>query len=316
MVITKTPLRISLVGGGTDLKSFYEHYVGGVVSFAISKFVYISVNKKFDGRIRVSYSQTENVDNLDELQHDLVRESLRSFKIEGGVEITSVSDVPGQGTGLGSSSAFTVGLLNALGREQHPAILAERAYRVEAEQCRHSVGKQDHYISAYGGMNYMRFHPKRVEVEVLYPKKDMENNFLLLWTGKTRPAGNILEEQSRRFKSGDTLLVGKELAQLAYRFRNGYLEGMDYARMGELLHEGWELKKHLSTVSDPQIDEWYEIGMKHGAYGGKLLGAGGGGFLFFIAPFDTHAQIAEATGLRRIDFKIVNSGSEVIYNGQ
>lgn len=315
MIITKTPLRISLVGGGTDMPAFYNHHIGGIVSFAINKYIYVSINRKFDNRIRVSYSVTENVDTLDDLQHDLVREGLRSFKLENGVEVTSVSDIPGEGSGLGSSSAFSVGMVNALSHGGHPAILAERAFLLESEQCHHIVGKQDHYASAYGGMNYIKFYPNRVEVQTLFPKKDMQDNFLLLWTGQTRSACEILKEQNRRLKSKDTEEVGRELASLAYHFRNEYLEGMDYQRMGHLLSKGWELKKQLSHVSDPQIDEWYETAIANGAYGGKLLGAGGGGFLFFVAPFEKHAQITESLGLRRVDFKIENMGSEVIYNG-
>lgn len=296
------------------MPQFYEKNVGGVVSFAIDKYVYVSVNPKFDGKIRVSYSKTENVDEVDEIQHDLVRETLREWKIQSGLEITSVADIPGNGTGLGSSSSFTVGLIHALSRGGHPAILAERAYIIESEKCHRSVGKQDQYAAAHGGMNYMRFVKNRVEVETLYPHKDMENDLLLLHTGISRSANEILKEQGRNFNKGDTLSVGRHLAALAYSFRGEWLEGkMTSEKLGKYLHTGWEFKKQLSSVSNPQIDEWYKIAMNNGAYGGKLLGAGGGGFLLFSAPYETHARITEATGLRRIDFKIETKGSEIIY---
>jgi len=297
------------------LPAFYNKHVGGVVSFSINKYIYICVNPKFDGRIRVSYSKTENVDFADDVENILVREALRFYRIQKGYEITSVADIHGEGTGLGSSSAFTVGLVNALGRGGHPAMLAENAFMIEAEKAYSPVGKQDHYISAYGGMNYMRFSPRRVEVQTLFPKKDMEDNFLLLYTGITRPANEILRKQTENFSRGDTLEIGKKLAELAYDFRCEYIAGMEYQRMGEIVLQGWELKKKLTTVSTDKIDQWIEIAMNHGAYGGKLLGAGLGGFLFFIAPFETHAQIVAATGLRRVEFKIENMGSEVIYNG-
>lgn len=316
MIITRTPLRVSLIGGGTDLPAFYSHHIGRVVSFCINKYVYVALNKKFDGKLRVSYSKTENVTGIDELDHELVRETLREWKVFSGVEIVSIADIPGGGTGLGSSSAFTVGLIHALGKSNHPSIIAERAYIIEAEICHRPVGKQDHYSCARGGMNYITFHKNRVEVETLYPHNDMEENLLLLYTGITRSSNDILKEQGNNFKKGNTIETGKKLSELAYRFRNDWLDGrMTYEKMGNYLHSGWELKKKLSSVSNEQIDAWYKIAMKNGALGGKLLGAGGGGFLLFVAPFETHARISEATGLRRIDFKLENSGSEIIYNG-
>jgi D-glycero-alpha-D-manno-heptose-7-phosphate kinase len=315
MIITRTPLRVSLVGGGTDLPVFYCKHVGAVVSFAISKFVYISVNAKFDGKIRMSYSQTENVENIDDLQHDLARESLRYFRYKDGVEITSVSDIPGEGSGLGSSSAFTVGLANALGYGTPPGILAERAFDIEANFCHHPIGKQDAFASAYGGMNFITFHGKKVEVKPLYYSDEMQKHFLLLWTGVTRSAGNILKQQKGNFENGDTMAIGRQMADLAYKFYTEYVTGMSLPRMGGFLQENWELKKQLATVSTPQIDKWYELGMKNGAYGGKICGAGGGGFMFFVAPPESHGAIIKATGLRNVDFKIEPEGSKVIYSG-
>lgn len=315
MIISRTPLRISLVGGATDTPAFYSKHVGCVVNFAINKYIYISVNKKFDGKIRVSYFKTENVESIDDLQHDLVRESLRYFKYVDGVEITSVSDIPGKGSGLGSSSAFTVGLANALNYVLPPRILAERAFEIEANFCHHEIGKQDVYSSAYGGMNFMVFRGGNVEVKPLYHSDEMQKHFLLLWTGLTRPAGDILKEQAKNFNTGETSAIGIKMADLAYKFHTEYVAGMSLPRMGGFMQENWELKKKLALVSSPQIDEWYALGMKNGAHGGKLCGAGGGGFMFFIAPPEKHNLICQETGLRKVDFRIETRGSEVIYNG-
>lgn len=314
MILTRTPLRISLIGGGTDMPSFYKKNVGGVVSFAIDKYVYVAVNQKFDDKIRVSYSKTENVETLDELHHDLARECLRAFKIHSGIEIASIADIPGEGSGLGSSSAFCVGLINALGIGQHASVLAERAFHVESDACHHPVGKQDQYASAYGGMNYMRFFHRSVEVNPLYPSADMHDNLLLLYTGVTRSANDILKEQSRRFDKGDTRQIGLDLSVLAHDFNRDFKSGMSYERMGEYVQTGWELKKRLSNVTNNQVDGWISAGLANGAFGGKLLGAGQGGFLLFVAPYETHGRIMKATGLRRIDFKIEMEGSKVIYN--
>jgi D-glycero-alpha-D-manno-heptose-7-phosphate kinase len=315
MIITRTPLRVSLIGGATDMPVFYTKHVGAVVSFAISKYVYVSLNRKFDKSIRVSYSQTENVENIDDLKHDLARETLRYFRYKDSVEVTSVSDIPGEGSGLGSSSAFTIGLANALGHGTHPGILAERAFDIEANFCHHPIGKQDVYASAYGGMNFMTFHGKKVEVKPMYYSDEMQKHFLLLWTGITRPADNILKQQKNNFENGDTMAIGRRMADLAYKFYTEYVTGMSIPRMGGFLQENWELKVRLALISSSQIDEWYALGMEHGAYGGKLCGAGGGGFLFFLAPPMTHNAIIQATGLRKVDFKIEPEGSKVIYNG-
>ena len=318
MIITRTPLRISLVGGGTDVKEFYSKHAGAVVSFAIQHYVYVSVNKKFDGKFRVSYSQTENVNTLDEIQHDLVRESLRLHNIKTGLEITSVSDIPGNGTGLGSSSAFTVGLVNALSKNVTPAALAECAYVVENETCGHPTGKQDQYACALGGMNYLAFQRRHVKVIPLYPSEAWLNEFqshsLLLWTGIARDGNEILKEQRGNFSSGANLEIGKQMAQLATDLYVEILneEGMD--RIGGLIAESWKIKRFFANgISNMRIEGQIEEIKQSGAYGWKLCGAGGGGFLFVLAPPDTHARIVERTGLRQIKFKIEKEGSKVIY---
>lgn len=318
MLITRTPLRISLVGGGTDVKEFYSKHAGAVVSFAINHYVYVSVSKKFDGKFRISYSKTENVDTIDEIQHDLVRESLRLHNIKTGLEITSVSDIPGNGTGIGSSSAFTVGLVNALSRNVQPAALAERAYVVENETCGHPTGKQDQYAAAFGGMNYFAFHRKHVEVVSLHPSEAWHNDFqahsLLLWTGISRDGNEILKEQRGNFSSGTNLEIGRQMAQLANDLYIEILNEESMERIGGLIAESWKIKKFFaSAISNIRTEAQIEEIMRNGAYGCKLCGAGGGGFLFVLASPSDHARIVKRTGLRQVKFKIEKEGSKVIY---
>ena len=318
MLFTRTPLRISLIGGGTDMPSFYEYQTGAVVSFAIDQCIYVSVNKKFGGKYRVSYTRTENVDTIGQIQHDLVRETLKMFDIKIGLEITSVSDIPGSGTGLGSSSAFTVGLIKALARETDERTLAERAFIVESEKCGHKIGKQDAYASAYGGMNLFRFSKKMVSVspiELNYSWiNEFEGNCLLLWTGVTRDANEILERQDRSFRSGGNIEIGKQMANLAEDFHIELLNECPMIRIGEFLNEAWKIKKFFANgISSANIEKWIDICNMNGAYGGKLLGAGGGGFILCIAHPDTHKNIIKKTGLKKFDFKIEKRGSEVIY---
>lgn len=318
MITTKTPLRISLCGGGTDLKSFYSKHTGAVVSFSINRYVYVSVNKKFDGRLRVSYSKTENVDSVDDLQHELVRESLRLFNIKSGLEITSISDIPGGGTGLGSSSAFTVGLIKALSDHISLGSLAERAFTVEADKCNHPVGKQDHYSAAFGGLNHFLFSRRKVEWNPISPSlkliKDLESHSLLLWTGITRDANEILKTQNKTFLDGGNIEIGKQLSGLADDLYVEMLDGIEMERIGEYLQKAWQLKKFLAQgITNSKVDAWYEQGMWKGAYGGKLLGAGGGGFLYFLAHPKQHDTIIKETGLRKIEFKLDYEGSQVIY---
>lgn len=318
MIFTRTPLRISLLGGGTDLPAFYRKYRGAVVSFAVNKYIYVAVNKKFDGKLRVSYSKTENVSTVGELQHDLVREALSLSNIKSGLEITSVSDIPGSGTGLGSSSAFTVGLLHALYPDVPAGTLAERAFTVEAEKCLHPVGKQDAYAAAFGGINRLIFHSNHVEVNPVNASpiwlELFERHALLLWTGLTRDANEILKHQRKSFEDGGNMEIGKQLAGLANEFYEEMAQGATVQRVGEFLQEGWKIKKFMAHgISNSRIDALYDTAMRNGAYGGKLLGAGGGGFLLFMACPLQHAQIVRETGLRKVDFKIERKGSEVIY---
>lgn len=318
MIITRTPLRVSLVGGGTDMPSYYSKAPGAVFSFSINKYIYVTMNPKFDGRFRISYSHLEIVNSRDEIKHDLIRSTLEFAKQEKGLEVTTVADIPGNGTGLGSSSSLTVGMLKALFPDSDPGILAEQAFLIETEFCGSPVGKQDQYAAAFGGMNYITFGKNRVSVRPVTPSLDWLTYFqdccLLLWTGFSRDANTILKDQKKNFDNGAGIEHGRKLSELAHRFMDEVSDKGSVKRLGEIMDEAWHHKCKLSGgVTNEGIDKLYKAGMNAGAYGGKLLGAGGGGFLFFIAPQYHHKAIVEATGLRKIDFRIEEKGSEIIY---
>lgn len=324
MIISRTPLRISFVGGGSDLPAFYEREPGAVVSTTINRYVYITVNRKFDRRIRASYSQTESVDRVADLKHELIRESLRVTGIDGAIEITSISDIPSRGTGLGSSSAYTVGLLNALyahtGRLAGAERLAREACAIEIERCARPIGKQDQYSAAYGGLKHLAFNPDgTVFVDQILceaaTRRRLESHLLMLYTGQTRRAETILAEQSRNSADSDTTRSSlRHMVTLAGQLRDA-LNRSDLDGFGEVLHANWEEKRHLARgISTPTLDEWYETARGHGAIGGKVLGAGGGGFLLLYAPPDRHAEICAALPtLRRIPFSFEPQGSRLIY---
>jgi D-glycero-alpha-D-manno-heptose-7-phosphate kinase len=324
MIISRTPLRISFAGGGSDLAAYYQHEPGAVVSTAINQYIYITVNKKFDRKIRASYSITEIVEKVDELQHELIREALRMVNLDGGIEITSISDIPSQGTGLGSSSTYTVGLLNALyahsGRQASSERLAREACIIEIEQCSKPIGKQDQYIAAYGGLRLIQFNPDGsvfIDPIIVKPEtnKTLQERFILLYTGQTRSANQILDEQRRNTERDEgrrqTL---RAMTRLAFSLREA-LSQNDPDSFGAILHEGWLLKRELANgISTPCIDEWYARARQAGALGGKLLGAGGGGFLLLYANPDRHHAILTALPeLRHTPFRFEPQGSKIIY---
>lgn len=318
MRITRTPFRISLAGGGSDMPSYTSKHPGAVFSLTIDKYVYISVNPKFDGKFRVAYSKTEIAETADNIEHSLVRETLRLANIKAGAEIVSVADIPGYGSGLGSSSAFTVGLLKIYYPQADPGILAERAFAIESGKCGYPVGRQDQYAASYGGMNFITFGRRSVNVKPIHPSiewmEDFHNYSLLLWTGVTRSANDILKLQKKGFENGGNMEIGKFLADQAHVFMQEVCDSAKPRRLGEILNETWKWKKKLApNISSQKIDDLYEKALQAGAYGGKLLGAGGGGFFFFFAPAYLHKDIAEATGLKKIHFKFEPKGSEVIY---
>jgi len=326
MIISRTPLRISFGGGGTDLEAFYakEKEPGAVVSTGINKYIYIAVNRKFDGKIRASYSVTEIVDSVNELRHELIREALRMVGIGGGIEITSISDIPTKGTGLGSSSAYTVGLLNALyaytGRLAGAERLAQEACQIEIDICGKPIGKQDQYIAAYGGLQYIEFNSNEsVFVNPIVCSRETRERIvresLLLYSGLTRSADQILSKQSENTVNRVDVREGlRTMKRLADRLRDAFVSG-NLAQFGEVLHKGWLEKRKLAyNISNPAIDYWYETALRHGAIGGKVLGAGGGGFLLFYAPVERHKEILDALpDLKPVPFRFEPQGSKIIY---
>ena len=324
MIISRTPLRMSFVGGGSDLPVFYRRFGGAVVSTTINQFVYVTVNKKFDRSIRLSYSRTEEASSVARIRHPLVREALKMLGIQGGIEITSIADVPSKGTGLGSSSSFTVGLLHALHAyaEHHAGAeqLAREACQIEIDRCAEPIGKQDQYAAAFGGLNFIRFNPDdSVVVEPIICKRhtieQIQANTLTFYTGITRNASGILQRQQSAVTSEKKKqTVMRRMTELAGQLRRD-LQANRAETLGEIIHEGWVLKKSLTPgISTDVIDQWYARARKAGAVGGKLLGAGAGGFLMFQAPCERHDAVAHALrGLRRVDFRFEAQGSRIIF---
>lgn len=323
MIISRTPLRVSFVGGGSDLASFYSRSPGAVVSTAINKYIYIFVNQKFDQKIRASYSVTEIVDKVGGLKHDLIRESLKLLKIKGGIEITSISDIPSEGTGLGSSSSYLVGLLNALhvykGDYVSAETLAREACHIEIDILKKPIGKQDQYAAAYGGFNYFKFNSNdTVLVEpIILDKKTRESvdsYLLFFYTGLTRTSSSVLKKQKRNLATNaDTFKQMQMMVDLAIPFRDA-LRGHYLSRIGKFIHENWLLKKRMAKeISNPQIDKWYNKAIKSGASGGKLLGAGGGGFLLFWVPPQKQKRVIKALQLPGTPIHLEPFGSKIIY---
>jgi D-glycero-alpha-D-manno-heptose-7-phosphate kinase len=323
MIITRTPFRVSFVGGGTDLAEFYRVQPGAVVSAAINKYMYIVLNKRFDDTIRVSYSQTEIVGKVDEIQHPIVREALKLTGITEGVEIVSIADIPA-GTGLGSSSSFTVGLLNALhayrGILMPAEELAREACHIEIDLVGEPIGKQDQYIAAYGGLRYFQFNPdETVFTEPIIcngeNKERLSNNLLLFYTGDTREARSILRQQKEVTRSADKLKILTEMRDMALELK-GYLNnGYTPDVLGEFLHRGWMLKKQLvSSISNSLIDRCYEEALNAGALGGKLVGAGGGGYLFLFCRRENQPRVQEVlSNLPVTEASLEPEGSKIIY---
>ena len=321
MIISQTPYRVSFAGGGTDLPAFYRREFGAVLSTTIDHHIYVTIHRRFEATIRVSYSRTEVASTLDDVQHELVREAMRRVKIDEPLEITTIGDVP-SGTGMGSSSSLTVGLLAALhgyrNRVVSSRFLAEQACQIELDVLGKPIGRQDQYAAAFGGMNYVRFNPDdTVDVEPVPCRPEtiveLERQVLLIYTGQTRDANPILERQSGA--TADHMDVLRSMRDLAHEMRDALTGEGDLERFAELLHESWELKRSLGFgISNDQVNAWYEAARKAGATGGKLLGAGGGGFLLLIAPPWRHRAIREALGrARELPFRIAKHGSHLIF---
>jgi len=321
MIISRTPFRVSFVGGGTDLPAFYNHEPGAVLSTTIDKYVYITVNRRFDETLRISYAKTEIVDNLDSVQHPLFRETMRFTGTTNGVEVTSIADVP-SGTGLGSSSSFTVGLLHALHAYQNQyksaGQLAEEACHIEIEVLGEPIGKQDQYAAAFGGLRVYEFNTDgKVYVTPVIcsreTKAELFGQLMLFYIGGTRDARQVLAQQANNTAS--KLASLRAMRDSVKRFREILVRGTRLAEIGELLHEGWMCKRQLaSNVSNGAIDDTYERARKAGAIGGKLLGAGGGGFLLLFCACQRQNAVRTALSeLREMSVAYEPEGSKIIY---
>ena len=324
MIITRSPLRITLGGGGTDLPSYYLQHEGFLIAAAIDRYIYITIHQTFIDELIVKYSKLERVMTLGELEHPIVREALKLVdQSPGGLEITSMADIPA-GTGLGSSGSFTTALLKALHALKrnliHPRELAEQACHIEIDLLKEPIGKQDQYIAAYGGVTCFNFRkdgtveaaPLKIDEEI---KHNLEDSLVMFFTGYSRKAGSILKEQDDKTKRADSDMVQNLhfVKDLGLRSQAA-LEAGDLDGFGKLMDEHWQHKKRRSGgMSNPQIDEWYELAMKSGATGGKLIGAGGGGFLLFHARDKTklrHAMIG--AGMREVRFRFDYEGTKIV----
>lgn len=323
MIITKTPFRISFAGGGSDLADFYEQYGGCVLSTSINRYCYISIHPYFNERYTMlKYSENELVESLSEIKHRIFNCVLNEANLHG-VEITSTADIPG-GTGLGSSSTFTVGLLNTVncyrGKYVSKGALAEKACEVEIQKLGSPIGKQDQYAAAFGGLNFIQFHKDgttSVAPIVMQPEtyRKLQKNLVMFYTGDVRSANSILAEQKKNMSSEEKAKNLQQMCGLAEDMKQA-LEHDDLSSFGDLLNEGWKLKRTLASgISNPVIDEAYETAMSNGALGGKLLGAGGGGFLLFYCEPEKQEQLRVALKMRPFPFKFEKDGTSVVYIG-
>lgn len=323
MIITKTPFRISFCGGGSDIADFYRQHGGCVLSSTINRYMYLTIHPYFDeSKTALRYSKIEIVDDCDQIKHSIFHQVLKDMGISG-VEISSTADIP-SGTGLGSSSSFTVGLLHTLccyrGKYVSKGRLAHEACKVEIEKLGNPIGKQDQYAAAYGGLNFIEFNrDDSVTVSPLIMRKEtkeaLEENLLMFYTGITHDANAILAEQRKNISQEDKTQNLIELCSLA-RCMKTSLENNELSDFGEIMNEGWVKKRELAHgVSNSGIDEMYDCAMRNGAAGGKLLGAGGGGFLLFYCEKYKQRRLEDALGLRRFDFRFEHDGTSVVYIG-
>jgi D-glycero-alpha-D-manno-heptose-7-phosphate kinase len=327
MIISRTPLRLSFVGGGTDLPDFYEEHGGAVVSTTLDKWIHVIVAPRFEGDVRVSYSRTEIVPNARAVEHELAREAMRMTGVPRGVDIVTLADVPSHGTGVGSSSSVTVGLLNALyafqGVYKAPMELAEEAARIEIEILRKPIGRQDQYAAAVGGFNFIEFLARGggVKVEpVIAPHetlKRLQRSLMMFYTGQQRSADGPLEMQRHAVRSGQALDALRRMRDLAFEFRDRLSHG-DVAALGPLLRENWQLKRGIADgISSSEIDRWYERAIAAGAVAGKILGAGAGGFLVLLTPPERQDAVrAELSELRELRFRFSAHGTQISVLGE
>ena len=318
MIISRTPFRISFAGGGSDFREFYQKEYGAVVSTTIDKYIYLSMHPLFNKKgFFLKYSMNENVENAEEIKHAIIKEIFLKYKMKG-IDFNSSSDIP-SGTGLGSSSSFTAGLINLCNVHNHIYIsredIAREACRVEIDKLRAPIGKQDQYAVSVGGMNFIRFNPdESVSVEKINlsedKKQELEDSLILFYLGNTRGASSVLTEQKENISQKTSIL--KKMVILAENLRDEF-KNDSIDRLGDILNAGWAYKKELSSnITNGAIDNWYDIAMQHGAKGGKVLGAGNGGFLLLFAP-KGKAFLRAAMRLYELKFKFENTGTTIIY---
>lgn len=324
MIIIQSPLRVSLFGGGTDFPSYFNEHGGCVLTSAIDKNIFVTIKKRFDDKLRIGYTKTEMVDSIDEINHELIREALRKTGITKGVEVTTMGDIPSQGSGLGSSSTVTVGALHAMYTYQKQSVLTEQLAREACEIEREILGKpigiQDQYIAAYGGLRFMEFQKsgevtsKRIVLDDRTMRR-LSDNLLLFFTGVTRKADNILVEQKRNIV--DRLSILDEMKDIAHQACREIEDG-NIDQLGELLHESWLLKKQLaSKISNPALDNMYNTARKAGASGGKISGAGGGGFLLLYCANGSQERVRDALrDFQEYPFSLGQDGSKIIFDYQ
>lgn len=325
MIISKAPFRISFAGGGSDLQSFYANNGhGAVVSTTIDKYMYIMLHPYFHDKIRIKYSRLEDVDDINDIVHPIIREALKLVKLEKGIEIASIADVPA-GTGIGSSSSFTVSILHALYAYQGKYItketLARESCEIEIDILKEPIGKQDQYAASYGGLNYIQFNSDGtvfVEPILCDPavKRKLMKNLLMFYVGNDRKAGEVLCEQKENMKDVEKYKLVKEMVQLTKELKASLNRGKVNC-LGEILHQGWLLKKELAGgISNPMLDEYYETALKAGAIGGKLLGAGGGGFFLFYCELKYQNALRKVLNLKELTFDFDMEGAKLIYFDQ
>lgn len=324
MIITRTPFRISFSGGGTDLREFYSREPGAVLSSTIDKYIYVIVSKRnrmHESRIRISYSVTENVEQMEQIKHPIVREALKLLKINDPIEVAITADIPAK-TGLGSSSSFAVGLLHALhtfkGEFASPEQLAREACRIEIEMLNRPIGKQDHYAAAYGGINYIQFlKDGSTLVDPIVCSKDVREklfqNLMVFYTNMTRESSSVLEKQKQ--ETSKRMGILKKMRDIGNDMKRLLQEGKDLSQFGRLLDSSWQLKKQVTKeISNTIINGYYEKALKAGALGGKILGAGGGGFLLLYADKEKQKKVRQALRkLLELDFDYEPQGSKIIY---
>ena len=327
MIVCRSPFRISLGGGGTDLPSYYREHEGFLVAASIDKYVYLNISTPFENSINLKYSSIEKVKNINDIQHPIIKETLKVFsKIDNpSIEITSISDIPG-GTGLGSSGSFTTALIKALSIHYKAPMsnndIASLACEIEIDKLKEPIGKQDQYIAAFGGISCFTFHkndtvtvePLKITENTLY---DLEDNLMLFFTGFSRSAGSILKDQKDKTQSHNQEMIDNlhYVKDMGYRSKV-FLENGDLVSFGNIMHEHWEHKKKRSGgMSNNKIDEWYNIGINNGAVGGKLVGAGGGGFLLFYATNkNTLRSAMHSAGLQEVRFRYDFEGTKILFS--